>query len=396
MMRANIPKLRRKLMRTRHQDGWVEERGRKVRRWYGHYYVYVKDAGGREVRQHRGIVLGEKAKLRKWEAENKLREEIKKATKGVPVGEGRTLAWFTQEKFVPMKAKSWAPSTRETNIYIIERHILPSLGATPLTELDKFDCQIFLNQVADKFSGTVVQHCRTLLKAILEEAVEGDFIGKNPARKLDLPETPEPEKAVLGKEEARDLLQSLEFRDRIILAIAAFCAMRPGEIFGLRWSSWHRDHFQIEGTAWRGTLRPGKAKTQQSKARVTIPDVLIPALELWREQNAAAPAEALIFPSESGTPMRPENWMRRRLKPHALTAGITTPVNFQVMRRTFATNAPEHGTNPKDVAAHLRHSNVGTTLNHYTQSIPANVRKLVNAVAEDVMAGGKLLTERIQ
>lgn len=88
--------------------------------------------------------------------------------------------------------------------------------------------------------------------------------------------------------------------------------------------------------------------------------------------------------------------MRRRLKPQAVTASITTPVNFQVMRRTFATNAPEHGTNPKDVAAHLRHSNVGTTPNHYTQSIPANVRKLVNAVAEDVMAGEKLLTERIQ
>ena len=180
-------------MRSRHQDGWVEERGHKVKRWYGHYYVYVKDEDGREVRQHRGIMLGEKAKLRKWEAENKLREEIKKATKGVPVGEGCTLAWFTQEKFVPMKAKSWAPSTRDP----------------------------------------------------------------------------------------------------------------------------------------------------------------------------------LIFPSESGTPMRPENWMRRRLK-------------------------PDHGSNPKDVAAHLRHSNVGTTLNHYTQSIPANVRKLVNAVAEDVTAGEKLLTERIQ
>ncbi len=71
-------------------------------------------------------------------------------------------------------------------------------------------------------------------------------------------------------------------------------------------------------------------------------------------------------------------------------------MNFQVLRRTFATNAPDHGTNPKDVAAHLRHSNIGATLNCYTQSIPANVRKPVNAVAEDVMAGKKLLTERVQ
>jgi hypothetical protein len=28
-------------MRARHQDGWVEERGSRVRQWYGHYYRYL-------------------------------------------------------------------------------------------------------------------------------------------------------------------------------------------------------------------------------------------------------------------------------------------------------------------------------------------------------------------
>ena len=60
-------------------------------------------------------------------------------------------------------------------------------------------------------------------------------------------------------------------------------------------------------------------------------------------------------------------------------------MNFQVLRRTFATNAQSHG-NAKDVQAHLRHSDIGTTLNEYTQAIPESVRKLVNDVADDVMA----------
>ena len=38
-----------------------------------------------------------------------------------------------------------------------------------------------------------------MLKAILEEAVEADLIGKNPARKLVNPETKESEKPVLGR-----------------------------------------------------------------------------------------------------------------------------------------------------------------------------------------------------
>jgi integrase len=299
-----------------------------------------------------------------------------------------------------MRFPQWAPSTRETNLGNLNHYILPKLGSTPLSELEKFDCQVLLNALAEEgFSFTVVDHCRTMLKAVLEEALDAELIGKNPARKLVNPDTKEPEKRVLPKADAHLLLDSLALRDRLMAMIAAFCAMRPGEIFGLRWSSWRGDHFHVEGTAWRGTLRPGKAKTRGSKAPVTIPNLLLPLLQMWREQNPNASMDALIFPSEKGTPMRPENWLRRRVKPIAKAVGISTTVNFQVLRRTFATNAQSHG-NAKDVQAHLRHSDIGTTLNEYTQAIPESVRKLVNAVADDVMASKIAtiapMTKRIQ
>jgi len=198
-----------------------------------------------------------------------------------------------------MRQAQWASSTRETNLYHLNGHILPALGEHALCNLEKFHCQVFLNGLAEKgFSFTIVDHCRTMLKAVLEEALDADLIGKNPARKLVNPETKEAEKFVLPKVQARQLLEALPFRDRLMVAIAAFCAMRPGEIFGLRWSSWRTDHFQIEGTAWRGTLRPGKAKTKRSKAPVFIPDILLPPLQKWREQHSSAPPEALIFPTE--------------------------------------------------------------------------------------------------
>jgi integrase len=372
-------------MRSRHQDGWVEERGTKSKRWYGHYYRYLTDAEGKETRQHIGVMLGEKSEMRKHEAVDKLRKIITSAAKAQPKPSNLTLEWYVTERFLPMRSAQWAPSTKETNLYHLNRLILPKLGTQLLCEIEKFHCQVFLNKLAEAgFSFTIVDHCRTMLKAVFEEALDADLIGKNPARKLVNPETKEAEKFVLPKAQARQLLESLPFRDRLMAAIAAFCAMRPGEIFGLRWSSWRRDHFQIEGTAWRGTLRPGKAKTKGSKAPVTIPDVLLPALQMWREMHADAPADALIFPTEAGTPMRPENWLRRNLKPHAEKLGITVPVNFQVLRRTFATNAQGHG-NAKDVQTHLRHSDIATTLGVYTQPIDANVRRLVNAVTADVM-----------
>jgi len=91
--------------------------------------------------------------------------------------------------------------------------------------------------------------------------------------------------------------------------------------------------------------------------------------------------------------MRPENWLHRRVHPIAKALSITVPINFQILRRTFATNA--QGGNPKDGQAHLRHAAIGTTMNIYTQAIPESVQRLVNAVADDVMTSEKSTNERV-
>jgi integrase len=75
--------------------------------------------------------------------------------------------------------------------------------------------------------------------------------------------------------------------------------------------------------------------------------------------------------------------------------GITSKVNFQVLRRTFATNAQEFG-GPKDVQSHLRHTHISTTMDVYTQAIPESVRKLVNDVANDVMTSITPASKRVQ
>jgi integrase len=374
-------------MRARHQDGWVEERrGRRSRSWYGHYFEYVKDAQGKETRIHRGIRLGDKATMTKWKAEEKLRAEIGKTQKQKPVGAALTFEWFTRQQFLPMKQPKWTGSTRRTNLATLEHHVLPALGPKPLAEITKFDCQILVNDLAGKgYSHSIVDHCRIMVGAIMEEALDAELIGKNVARKVENPETKEPQKPVLPKDDARKLIDALPFRDRLICMIGAFCAMRPGEIFGLQRSSFCGDHFQIQGTAWAGTLRPGKAKTKGSLGSVAIPNALLSLLHTWLETLSDAP-DGLLFPSsQPGRPMRAETWLRCRLKPVAERLGITTQVNFQVMRRSFATHAQGLG-DSKSVQTHLRHSRITTTMDTYTQPVEENVRALVNRVADSVMA----------
>ena len=88
-------------MRIRHQDGWVEERGSRVKRWYGHYYRYLINESGKETRVHVGVQLGEKSKMRKFEAADKLRKIITSVTKAQPKPSAQTLVWFVRERFLP-------------------------------------------------------------------------------------------------------------------------------------------------------------------------------------------------------------------------------------------------------------------------------------------------------
>lgn len=100
-------------MRSRHQEGWVEERGSRLKRWYGHYFIYIRDEAGSEKRHHVGVSLGEKSRLRKWEAEQELRKIITAATGSQPRKDGGvTFDWFTRERFIPMREGNWRPATK--------------------------------------------------------------------------------------------------------------------------------------------------------------------------------------------------------------------------------------------------------------------------------------------
>jgi integrase len=140
-------------------------------------------------------------------------------------------------------------------------------------------------------------------------------------------------------------------------------------------------------------MRIGKAKTRGSLASVIIPDAVLSLLNAWVETLDKTP-DGLLFPStKPGVPMRPEVWLKRRIRPVAERLRITARVNFQVMRRTFATKAQEFGS-VKSAQTHLRHSNASTPMNIYQQPVDSAVREMVNSVTESVM--GLPVTGRFQ
>ena len=61
-----------------YQKGRVFEKGKKIKKWYGQFRVYRIDREGKEVERTRKVVLGPKSELRKYAAEEKLEEIIRR------------------------------------------------------------------------------------------------------------------------------------------------------------------------------------------------------------------------------------------------------------------------------------------------------------------------------
>jgi integrase len=247
--------------------------------------------------------------------------------------------------------------------------------------------QKHLNDLAKRMSEGRVKHARFYLKAIFEEAIDQDFVEKNPARKLALPKHLRAvDKTTLSWDQLRSVLASVSLRDRVLLTLDMTETFRPSELFALRWEGFDMDArtLRVTHTAYRGKLRDF-GKTKKSLRTVHLPEGLANDLWLWKQECPDRSPQAFIFPNarkrngeEKNSFIRTDNYRARVLK--KLADDLELPkLNFQVLRRTMATLAQTKG-GVKDVQGILGHSKADTTVNVYMQPIEAGVKQTLDAI----------------
>jgi integrase len=202
---------------------------------------------------------------------------------------------------------------------------------------------------------------RPYVRDIFAEAVEQDFLVKDPARKVTVPsQLRDTDKTTLTWEQLRNALSHLSLRDRILLELDMTNALRPSELFALHWKCFDQaeSKMYVFETAYKGAIRPW-GKTKKSLGRVHVPKELADDLWLWKQECPDSSPEAFIVPDAKGGFMDTGNYRRRVL--HKLARDLELPkLTFQVIRRTIATLAQKKGT-VKDVQGLLRHSRAATT-----------------------------------
>ena len=114
---------------------------------------------------------------------------------------------------------------------------MAKFGDVPMEQIDKFMLQRHINDLARTLSGGRVTHARFYLKALFEEAIDQEFVTKNPARKLVLPTELRPvNRTTLSWDQLRQVLESVSLRDRVLLMLEMNETFRPSELLALRWS----------------------------------------------------------------------------------------------------------------------------------------------------------------
>jgi integrase len=394
------------MARPRFQRGHVELVGKREKKWRGHFYIYVAGADGLVSTRHRTVTLGTRAEIRtKHEAESRLLEIIERETQQSAnpshVRYDATVAWFTIDVFIKLRLPKWkSRKTAELNLMVLECHILPVLGNCKLEDVTPVMIQEMLDIKAKQhpsetkgkgrvlanrtYSDSLVRRMYLLTRAIFQEAVEQDYIRKNPARRCTVPPTRDVSRPVLSPEQIAALLGILDQRDRLIVRLLSICALRAGEVFELRWGDW--SPLQEDGSGGILSIRrqiTGKLKTEASKAPVALTAALNDEIAGWCGTVDTRPRESgLMFPSESDTPIAPGNWLKRVLKPVAAKVGIDH-VTLHMFRRTYPTIG-QHGGSVKDLQAQLRHARPDMTATVYMQALAPSVRAAAEYVEQRI------------
>lgn len=269
-----------------------------------------------------------------------------------------------------------APKTVLNYGQLIRTHILPHVGSIPLTRLRPLHIQAVYARIQASGRSRLAHHVHRVLKTALRAAMKWQLIVQNPCDAVEAPRFPASEMDLPDHAGITRLLAAADAtRHGPMIRLTLETGLRLGEISGLRWIDLNLDD---------GTLRvsqsvqwlPGRGcriqppKTARSRRVVALSQAAVQALRQHRVKQQEhrlrlGPVykdDDLVFPSEIGTPLIPQNF-NRAWKRITAEAGVT--LKFHGLRHLSATLALAEGVNVRVVSDRLGHANASVTLNVY-------------------------------
>lgn len=288
-----------------------------------------------------------------------------------------------------LAAQSTSPKTIERHTEIVDKHLVPALGAHPIQKLrvqhiDQYYREALASGRRDGKGGlsaqTVLHHHRVLFSA-LKHATKKRVVARNVAEDVDVPSPSRRDVQALDENQVARVITAAENSAWYVpILLGATTGLRRGEVLGLRWRDVDLERGKIHVAQVLQQL--GKKvitkepKTDSSRRAVVLPAIAIETLRRHRLAQAeqrlslGLPKDesALVFANALGEPLKPSN-LTKAFEHIVRKAGVPT-VSLHALRHSHASQLLRSGINPKVVSERLGHSKVNITLDLYSKVLP--------------------------
>lgn len=293
--------------------------------------------------------------------------------------------------------ETWAdlePKTRAGYEAILGRHVLPRFGSAKVGAVSTEAVQRYVNELAAERAPNTVRRVYSVVRAVLRVAVERRYIAANPCDAVKLPRKGARSHGAgrgrmlfLSPPEVRALADAMPRPYRLPVYVAAYTGLRAGELWALRRRDADLLHGVLRGERALKEINSsadsldgdkglifGPTKTHASRA-VSLP----PFLRAMLADHLASPSpggdrpDDLLFPSQTGRPVRHNLFYKRTFKP-AVTGALPDRLHgfrWHDLRHTCAALSLAVAPNLHVVKERLGHEDIRTTINVYGHLLPS-------------------------
>lgn len=370
--------------------------GKKTVYYEGRVTIGVDPLTGKQIQKS----VTAKTKAEALEKVRMLAVDVDKGTYQAPtnltVGE-----WF--EIWKNEYLSNIKPNTALLYADYIRLYLAPYLGHIKLAKLTTDSIQRMFNALKNQISPKTIKNVYGVLHRALQQAVDNNYIIKNPATACKRPKVSKPKINPFSRRDLAMFLSAIKGHcHEFLYLIAVYTGMREGELLGLTWDcvDLEAGNIVVLKQVQRERKKGGKCSftsTKNCKDRdIPIDEDVIAifrhqkflqeemrkrAGEKWTEQN-------LVFSNQTG------GFLSNRTVYDCykrILHKIGCPAyRFHDLRHTFATYHLEAGTDIKTVSELLGHADVGFTLNtygHVTKIMRTESARRISKSIESVCCG---------
>ena len=366
--------------RARYQFGWLELRKRKKGPSVWLWRYRSTDSDGR--RDKGAVVIGDveqyPTKALAWKAAEGLRLTVNRNNPGAHVTFGALIDRYMREQLperygTASKYCSW-----------LTHHIKPQWGDYPIAKIKPVLVEEWIGKLdlAPKSKG----HIRSMMHILFQWAMKWELLDLqlNPMKLVQVKGSSKRvrEPLTLTVKQFHHLLRFVVEPFRTMCIVAMCLGIRASELVGLQWNDFDWKNRCV--TIQRGIVigRIGEVKTRHSNKAIPLDPHLASMLLQYRRE--AGYGDWVFQSSRTDKPWWPWTIQRNHLIPAGIKAGLGR-IGWHTFRHSYSTMLRALKVDVKVQQELLRHADIRTTLNIYTQAVPEALRNVNSRVVQMVL-----------